>query len=499
MKKETKEKLKIFGVIFLITLVFCLPFLFPHKITDTYWNIGEGISLYKFTPLKDGRIINFLILSALELLNVKMETYTIFVHYLCVIIYALVIDNVYTCINQILKSKIEKSKYPKILKTVFLLASILIVFNPLTVENFAYIDNLTMSLSLLLGAIAAKTLYENKQYAYIKTTLLMFLAGLCYQGNLNMWIALSVLYFAIGEKKTIKEWVKYFAKIASIVIIVLASMLAIINIANYAIGSNQSRLGNAGIDFKDFTSLFELFFIKPLTAITFGYYPKYLIIISIIITALYIIGAGKKDLFKTLAKYILIICIILLACIIPAFFQKEVTISARTINGIGAIIGISIVYMYYVILKKENENKIRVGILLIISIIMIGLNLYDYYNTAYMNHVTTIEEEKYVNQINDVMLEYEQKNDIILKKVMFFKDEHYPRTYNNLIYNTFNTRGIIANYARLYCLNYYTGRNLEEIPQEEEVYNKYFKGKDWNSFDKEQVQFDGDTVYICAY
>ena len=59
MEKETKEKLKIFTVVFFITLIFCLPFLFPHKITDTYWNIGEGISVYKFTPLRDGRMYIF--------------------------------------------------------------------------------------------------------------------------------------------------------------------------------------------------------------------------------------------------------------------------------------------------------------------------------------------------------------------------------------------------------------------------------------------------------
>ena len=72
--KETKSKIKTFIVILVITLIFCLPYLIPHKITDSYWNIGLEISEYKYIPLKDGRIIIFLILFILDLLNIKMET-----------------------------------------------------------------------------------------------------------------------------------------------------------------------------------------------------------------------------------------------------------------------------------------------------------------------------------------------------------------------------------------------------------------------------------------
>ena len=57
INKNTKEKLKILIVIFIITLVFSMPYLIPHRITDTYWNIEEGIEQYKYAPLKDGRII----------------------------------------------------------------------------------------------------------------------------------------------------------------------------------------------------------------------------------------------------------------------------------------------------------------------------------------------------------------------------------------------------------------------------------------------------------
>ena len=82
---------------------------------------------------------------------------------------------------------------------------------------------------------------------------------------------------------------------------------------------------------------------------------------------------------------------------------------------------------------------------------------------------------------------------------MIFRDNNYAKTYNNLPSNTFNSRAILTVYAKIYCLNYYTGRNLEEELPKEERYNQYFKDKDWNEFNIEQVQFEGDTVYICVY
>ena len=499
MEKETKEKLKIFTVVFFITLIFCLPFLFPHKITDTYWNIGEGISVYKFTPLRDGRIVHFLILTILDMLNISMETYSIGVHYVCVILYAFAIYNVYTYIIKILDSRIQQSKHLNIVKAIILMGSTLIILNPLVVENFAYIDNITMSLGLLLGNIAAKTLHQNQKWAYAKTLILILIAGLCYQGNLNMWIALSLLYFAIDKKKPIKEWVKYFAKIASIIIIVLCSLLLVLNFCNNITGNEQKRLGNSNFSFEKLSFLFTMFCIWPITNMTFGYCPQMLIAIVIIITTIMIGLQKSPTTLRMIFKYIFIVFLTILACIVPTFLQKNITLSARTLNGIGAIIGISIIFLLYVNINSEKLRKPFMYVLLILSIVLTCINLFDYYNIAYMNQITCKKDKEYVDKINAVMLEYEQKNGIILKKVMFFKDKHCEEVYNNFVYNTFNTKGIVTNYARLHWLNYYTGRSLEELPTSNEKYDKYFKDKNWDSFNKEQVQFEGDTVYICAY
>lgn len=49
------------------------------------------------------------------------------------------------------------------------------------------------------------------------------------------------------------------------------------------------------------------------------------------------------------------------------------------------------------------------------------------------------------------------------------------------------------------ALNYYTGRKLETVQMDEDIYNTYFKDKDWDKLDKEQFVFKGDTVFYCVY
>lgn len=44
------------------------------------------------------------------------------------------------------------------------------------------------------------------------------------------------------------------------------------------------------------------------------------------------------------------------------------------------------------------------------------------------------------------------------------------------------------------------GMELIDVPVLDEVKERYFKDKNWNSFNvNEQLVFEGDTAYLCAY
>ena len=54
-------------------------------------------------------------------------------------------------------------------------------------------------------------------------------------------------------------------------------------------------------------------------------------------------------------------------------------------------------------------------------------------------------------------------------------------------------------WCRVDYLEYYLDRTLEEVEENVAVYEKYFKGENWNIFDIEQVVLIEDTLHICLY
>ena len=113
VKNINKKELKLFLIILILASFLCLGFLIPHKITDSYWNIEEGYDAYKITPLKDGRLIHYIILSIVSNLKIPMETWLIISQYISLILYSISILNVYKVVIDIIDKKIKKDVITK--------------------------------------------------------------------------------------------------------------------------------------------------------------------------------------------------------------------------------------------------------------------------------------------------------------------------------------------------------------------------------------------------
>ena len=49
-------------------------------------------------------------------------------------------------------------------------------------------------------------------------------------------------------------------------------------------------------------------------------------------------------------------------------------------------------------------------------------------------------------------------------------------------------------------INYLSGKEYIKVPMDEDVYDMYFRGKSWETFNAdEQLVFDGDTMYWAIY
>ena len=60
-------------------------------------------------------------------------------------------------------------------------------------------------------------------------------------------------------------------------------------------------------------------------------------------------------------------------------------------------------------------------------------------------------------------------------------------------------RAYSANWSRREIFPFTVGRRFQIVPFEEDLYEQYFAGKDWDGPSEDQLLFLGDTVYIVLY
>lgn len=487
-KEEQKEKLKIFVIILIMGLVTCGIFLRFHMITDTYWNMDLGYEGYKKYPLQDGRIINYLVLTIGQVLNIPMQVYAVFMMIATLIFRCCSTYLIYQYLYK--KMRTKNKEITLLTKMIMLLGSFIAVFNPMIVEAFAYME-LVMALSILLCTKASILINENKKYKTIMALIIVIIASIAYQGTINFFIVLSVFFFSIDEKKTIKEWIIHLLKIGFICIIALVLMIASIQIGAILTNTQQGRLTHELNIIQNVKSLLSISFNVIIN--TFGLFQKGIFICCIWVTIIMLVLI-RKEIIRKILKYMLILAIAVFSCTVPLFLQNGLSVSARMLMAVGAMIGLSILYVLFQ--NKEDKKYVQL-ILLVFSIIAVGVNVFNYINLGIMNIKTQKSEEQYCQKIRQSMEEYEKETGIKVTKVAIYKQKVVHLTYEDLPINTFTIKAICAKWSDIHCLNYYTNKKLQQVAKDKKIYTTYFEAKDWNEFSKEQLLFQDDTLHLC--
>ena len=112
-------------------------------------------------------------------------------------------------------------------------------------------------------------------------------------------------------------------------------------------------------------------------------------------------------------------------------------------------------------------------------------------------------DQSYVLTVDNLITKYEDTNGIRVQKIGFCTDEkaqHYWKDYIDYYNFNMNERCTDKDWTFDLVLKRYTERSYEKIKVPEDIYEKYFAGKDWDYFDaEEQMIFDGDTLYLAIY
>ena len=101
------------------------------------------------------------------------------------------------------------------------------------------------------------------------------------------------------------------------------------------------------------------------------------------------------------------------------------------------------------------------------------------------------------DMVCDKIDEYEQKTGITVTKISAAVDAHSSTTYSCLHTGEMSQRAL---YYSMSLIRLRSGQNLERVDMDNAIYNKYFKGKDWDYPDmSEQLVIKGDTAYFVLY
>ena len=377
-------------------------------------------------------------------------------------------------------------------------ASFLVVFNICTAEGLLFVEVGTMPFGILFAILGACILSTDRKYRYIISLILITISGLFYQVTSSIFVLLALVLIAIKNKGNIKLIIK-----DTIIVGLIYAFAMVVNFVGVKIWDNV--LDN---QFREFT--FPSISVIIDTVLNFGEIiliynagigPKYWYLITlVIISIIFIVNImlKKKDYFEIL-EYVTLVILSILIPIIPILATPVDSqyIEPRMAMCFGSVIGILVIFLLSVI--KIDKNRILLTIVGIITLLnFIGISIFLVVastSTLIANQMDKLIAEQIINEIK----EYEESTGEEITSIGVAFDKNYTMYYNGQpALRCFNVRSLGTSWAVKEVITTYTGKGYKNVEVPKEIQDE-FLSKDWNTYDKEQLVFDGENLYICIF
>ena len=203
MKNKIYKNIIYFITIFIIILIICLEFIKGFALIDHYNMYNKGYIRYATEEFfKDGRIFSGLYILIANLLNIKINHLYIISSILGICVITLNI----LYFKEILKRKCNSKE-----DWIWLILSLITVFNWTCVNNMCYIEAPIIALSIFLYIYSAKKIILDKS---IKISFITLIIGLfCYQGTISTYFSMIVFFELLNNENrsdTIKNILKCY-------------------------------------------------------------------------------------------------------------------------------------------------------------------------------------------------------------------------------------------------------------------------------------------------
>lgn len=486
-----KKKIKIYICLVVVVSVMCFPYLTMHYSTDDYTIIGDGYYKYGIeTFLNAGRIFSSGITVLAGYINLPINIFVQILFYLGILISCLCVMEIR---RYIIKVKPENNLKEKIL---IIGIAFCIIFNFMYLENMYFVEIPVMALGILFFIKASEKLVDEK---YITSFIYLMIGELCYQGTINFFITFTFLLLLIKNNKINKDLIVKMLLAVLFCLAVIIINIAQIKICGKIFNLNQTRLGNVRLIPRNI-----IYILKNMDKILIkssDLFPKYFFMIFIIGIYISIFVYDLKNIKEYSNSFNVLILIII--AIASSVAINVISLSSfglgRMVFSVGALIGLIFMYLYCStdIFSKKSFLEEFLKFYLIIYII---LNFINYTNMMFCGKIANKLDKQEALQANKYIDEYENESGIKVKNIAITYDNYITWNYKEIKHKSLYThRALMIWWCNVQTINYFGNRNLEKVPMDTEIYNENFYGKNWNSLNKEQFVFKGDTLYYCVY
>lgn len=482
-----KQYLILFLVVFSLGIIITYPSFVNSHSLDSYCTIHNGFSNTALWFLQNGRLFSALAFYLFGFTGFPFDSLSFISSFFTNVFLGITVVTLYNTLqnNLNLKGNIKKS--------ILIISLLTLFYNPLFTEVLVLDESFVIALGILLMSLSVCKICKGGILNYILSLVLMILAVSCYQGAIVYMFPLLILIMFTNKEITISCSLKRIG--------IGLLVYGISFVANFGIISMVSSILNESLPKTVQLNIFEnlsLVFgnlIPNAFKYLFGFInTKIYYLLVLVVLALIIYKIVKSD-NKKRNIYFLIILVLasIFSSFVPNLFMGN---GGYTAARMALILGClpSVLLIYLIVFEIKYDY-----ILLILSLIVMAFFAHSIHQNTMINFKRYKEDVKYIKSISQRITWYENESGNTVKEVYIAKDSDVAYYYSFGNNNGANIRLLAIDWAMECAFPVYTENKYKYKQMSEEDYDKYFKGKNYDEFDKEQLVFDNDKLYLLLY
>lgn len=469
---------------FIITIIFFGMLFKIEFATDTYavFNFNKEAVFMQYAM--SGRFITGVVFKILKILDASETAMYVLSFVLSVFCASISQYILYKIIEKDVKSSWVKILIPT-----------LIIINPFSIELFLFIEKGIMWLGILMCIFAIQKViqyFETKQKKYLLcSVLLMLLANFSYQGIVGIFLSIAFVYI-LKYSKNIKQFL-----INNIIVGLVYAIPALLDYILVKVFYKASRI-NGKVIFLDSLKIIiqntQNMYIKM-----YDLLPKFAFVLLILFTFMAfwckILKGNRK--FLSLLKFFYIISGITIVSVVPQIIQptNSIWFGPRSTYCFASMYGILLLYLS---INFELE-KVFEKSLIILSLLLIGFQAQKFIKIEKDRYILNKNDKNITSQIIKEMESYEKRTGNIINQISWYQDEKANYTYNGIfVTSDMNVKSYSSDWSTVEILKYYLKRNIKLVEKDKNL-AEFFKNKNWDEFNVEQVVFDKNKMNLCNY